>query len=146
MESPFSLKRMALSLAHMNRLVASLPDEETLYDEIVRIVVDECGLSHAMIGVPDSLGWIHARSAHGKSRDDGFTAKISVNDDRPEGNGLIGRAFRASSPIVENRLPDLDEKPIDCPVLEGVVPGSSAVFPFYRGGSVHGCLSLLRSR
>lgn len=142
MESPFSLKRMALSLAHMNRLVASLPDEETLYDEIVRIVVDECGLSHAMIGVPDSLGWIHVRSAHGKSRDDGFTAKISVSDDLPEGNGLIGRAFRASSPIVENRLPDLDEKPIDCPVLEGGVPGSSAVFPFYRGGSVHGCLSV----
>ena len=142
MESLAPLKQMSRALSNLNRLVASLPDEETLYDEIARIAVFECGLSHAMVAVPDPLGWVHVRSAHGKNRDAFFSVKISVNEDLPEGRGLIGRAFRASSPIVENRLLDVPEMKIWRSVLEGMGTGSSAVFPFYRAGSVHGCLSV----
>ena len=142
MESLTPLTQIFRALSNLNRLVASLPDEETLYDEIGRIAVEECGLSHAMVGVPDEAGWIHVRSAHEKHREDFFRARISVREDLPEGQGLIGRAFRASSPIVENRLLDLPEIQIWRPILEGMGTGASAVFPFYRGGSVHGCLSV----
>ncbi|MGC8529457.1 MAG: GAF domain-containing protein, partial [Leptospirillia bacterium] len=142
MKSFTSLKQMSRALANLNRLVASLPDEATLYEEIGRIAVEECGLSHAMVGVPDDSGWIHVRSAHGKHREDFFRVRISVRDTLSEGKGLIGRAYRASSPIVENRLLDLPEIQIWRSVLEGMGTGSSAVFPFYRGGSVHGCLSV----
>ena len=142
MESLTPLKQMSRALATLNRLVASLPDEETLYDEIGRIAVEECGLSHAMVGVPDEEGWIQVRSAHGKNREAFFRARISVREDLPEGQGVIGRAYRASSPIVENRLLDLPEMQVWRSVLEGMGTGSSAVFPFYRGGSVHGVLSV----
>nr|EES53652.1 MAG: diguanylate cyclase [Leptospirillum ferrodiazotrophum] len=142
MELLTPLKPMSRALATLNRLVASLPDEETLYDEIGRIAVEECGLSHAMVGIPDEEGWIHVRSAHGKNREAFSRARISVRGDLPEGKGMIGRAYRASSPIVENRLLDLPEMQIWRSVLEEMGTGSSAVFPFYRGGSVHGILSV----
>jgi len=136
------LKQMAKALANLNRLVASLPDEEALYDGICRIAVDECGMSHAMVGIPDRDGWIHVKSARGKHRDALFDAKISVYEDRQEGRGIFGRAFRASSPIVENRLPDLPEMQIWRTTLSDMGTGASAVFPFYRAGNVHGCLSV----
>ena len=75
MESLTPLKQMSRALATLNRLVASLPDEETLYDEIGRIAVEECGLSHAMVGIPDEEGWIHVRSAHGKNREASLLAE-----------------------------------------------------------------------
>lgn len=136
------LKQMTKALANLNRLVASLPDEETLYEGICRIAVDECGMSHAMVGVPDREGWVQVKSARGKHRDALFDAKISVNENRLEGCGIFGRAFRASSPIVENRLLDLPEMQIWRTILSDMGTGASAVFPFYRSGNVHGCLSV----
>ena len=87
MEPLEHLKKMARAQANLSRLVASLPDEETLYDEIVRIAVFECGLSHAMVAVPDSSGWIQVRSAQGKNREAFFRQRSPSTTIFPKGGG-----------------------------------------------------------
>lgn len=136
------LRQLTGALIDINRLISSMPDEGTLYDGVCRILVEECGLSHAIVGIPDHQGWVRIVSTNGKMRDRLKNVRISVDPDRPEGRGIFGRAYRNATPIIENHLLDLPEIRIWRPLLREMASGSIAVFPFFRAGTVHGCLSL----
>ncbi len=136
-----SFREISGPMISINRLIASLPDEDTLFDGICRILVEECGLTHALIGLPDEEGWVDVRASHGKMRNRLRKVRISVDQGRPEGLGLFGRAYRTATPIIENQLLDLPEMQIWRPFLAEMATGSVAVFPFYRAGNVYGCLA-----
>ncbi|MDA8027861.1 MAG: GAF domain-containing protein [Nitrospiraceae bacterium] len=119
-------------------MIASIPDEGTLCDGICRILIEDCGLSHALVGVPDPQGWVKILSANGKMHERLKNVRISVEPGRPEGRGIFSRAYRNATPFIENHLLDLPEMRIWRPLLRDMASGSIAVFPFFRAGTVQG--------
>ncbi len=136
------LNRLYRALTHINQTIVRMPSREELFHQICRIFVERAGFRMAWIGWHDPLTQrLGPVASCGDS--DRYLSSVNIyGDDRPEGRGPTGRAFREGRTFV---CSDMEQD-------SGVAPWrhqfffrgfkASAALPIRMGGAIHGVLSV----
>ena len=136
------LNRLYAALTQINQTIVRLPSRDELFAAICRIFVEQAGFRMAWIGWhAPATGRLLPVAACGD--EDRYLTGIAVyGDDRPEGRGPTGRAFREGLPQICN---DLSRNPDIAPWRPQLVRRgfeASAALPIRLGGAVAGTLSV----
>lgn len=136
------ISRLHGALGEINLAIVHSKTRGELFDRVCRILVEVGEFRMAWISrYNPETSLLHPVSSHGD--DHGFLERASVyGDDRPEGGGPSGRAFRTGEPCVCN---DFDRAPMMGPWREetarvGLV--SSCAIPIRCGAEPFGVLSV----
>ncbi len=135
------LKNLHLALSRLNELITRIPDPETLFDEVCRIVMEYGRVRECLIGELDpetrNLSWIELR---GITAESAAALRFSSDPSLPEGMGMVGSVLRSGRPRTA-RL-HKDEYPILRKPDEESPDGfhDVGVFPFFRGNRIFGAL------
>ena len=135
------LKNLHLALSRINELITRIPDPETLFDEVCRIVMEYGRVRECLIGELDpetrNLSWIELR---GITAEAAAALRFSSDPALPEGMGVVGSVLRSGRPRTA-RL-HKDEYPILRKPNEESPDGfhDVGVFPFFRGNRIFGAL------
>ena len=135
------LKNLHLALSRINELITRIPDPETLFDEVCRIVMEYGRVRECLIGELDpetrNLSWIELR---GITAESAAALRFSSDPSLPEGMGMVGSVLRSGRPRTA-RL-HKDEYPILRKPDEESPDGfhDVGVFPFFRGNRIFGAL------
>lgn len=136
------LTRLYAALSHVNQDIALMPTQATLFARVCKTLVEHGGFHLVWIGWNDpATHRLQPVARWGEEQD--YLDGISIyTDDRPEGRGPSGRAFRENRPVICNDL--LNEPPPLPWKAETQQRGlrASAVFPIRLGGAVVGTLNV----
>ncbi len=140
------LHRLYSALSRVNQVLSRPGTRDELLDRVCRLLVDRAGLRLAWAGWHDpETHEILPVARHGDD-EHGFLASVRVfSDDRPEGRGPSGMAFRQGHAFVAN---DLQDDPIAQPWRDAVRRcgiRAAAAFPIHRGGVPCGTLTVYAS-
>jgi PAS domain S-box-containing protein len=98
------LSRLYAALTKINQAIIWLPNQEQLFSSLCRILVEEGGFKMAWVGWndPETNQLIPAAVC---GDDNNYLSTIKVySDDRPEGRGPSGLAFRSGQPYICNNM------------------------------------------
>ncbi|MBL8798057.1 MAG: PAS domain S-box protein [Planctomycetia bacterium] len=136
------LSRLYAALSQVNQAIVWSPTRDELFRKICRTLVEDGGFHLAWIGWHDPAT-ARLRPVAECGDENGFLQSILVTvDDRPEGRGPSGTAFRTGQPYVSN---DLLGDPATLPwrgELERRGFRAAATFPIREQGQVRGTLSV----
>lgn len=137
------LHRLYSALSRINQALSGQGARDELLDRVCRLLVEGAGFRLAWVGWHDAeTHEIVPIAQHGDDRD-GFLASVRVfADDRPEGRGPSGMAFREGRAFVAN---DLQDDPISHPWRDAVARWgirAAAAFPIRVGGEACGTLTV----
>lgn len=94
------ITRLYAALREINQAIAWLPERDELFQTICRVLVELGGLSMAWIGWIDPDTWRSNPVAHFGDKH-GYLNSVNIYvDDRPEGQGPSGIAFRTGKPYL----------------------------------------------
>lgn len=130
------------ALSQVNRAIVLMSTRDELFQKVCRILVEHGGFTMAWVGWHDpALRKIIPMATFG-DRDDYIKNITIYTDDRPEGQGPTGVAFRTEQPYVCNNM---QNDPITIPWRDEVIKRNfraSAVFLIRERGQVSGTLSV----
>ena len=135
------IKNLHLALSRINELITRIPDPETLFDEVCRIVMEYGRVRECLVGELDpetrNLSWVKLRGITAEAAE---ALRFSSDPALPEGMGLVGSVLRSGRPRTA-RL-HRDEYPILRKPGEESPDGfhDVGVFPFFRGNRIFGAL------
>ena len=139
------LERLYAALGQVNRAIVRMPERDELLREACRILVVQGGFRAAWIGWQEPGNSVLVPVALWGD-EDGYLERIKISvDDRPEGRGPTGTAFRTGVPYVCN---DLLADPSTLLWRSGVERygvRASAVFPIRSNGEVCATLTVYAS-
>ena len=132
-------------LAKINETLVRVREQQTLFDEVCRIIVEEGSFRLAWIGIKDQKSLeVRPVSSYGE------TAYLKgvriIADDVPEGKGPTGRAVYEDRYVINS---DFEGNPDLLPWREKARAHglrSSSSFPLHAGGRVVGALTLYADR
>jgi diguanylate cyclase (GGDEF)-like protein len=135
------LKNLHLALSRINELITRIPDPETLFDEVCRIVMEYGRVRECLIGELDpetrNLSWIELRGITAEAAE---ALRFSSDPALPEGMGLVGSVLRSGRPrtarLHKDEYPILRKPDEESP--DGI--HDVGVFPFFRGNRIFGAL------
>lgn len=135
------------ALSRVNGMLVHQPGRDALLEGVCRSLVTDAGLTLAWIGFLDQESRMIVPAAVGGTPSD-YVDRLVVHadDDRPEGRGPAGLAFRSGQFEVRN---DLDLEPAMDPWRDRLQRGnlrSSAAIPIRQGGRVCGVLNVYSDR
>lgn len=136
------LNRLNAALSHINQAIVRLPVREELFNRVCQVLVEHGGFRLAWIGWRNpATEQLEPLAVAGDEND--YIRKIRVYaDDRPEGRGPAGRAFRDGRPYVCN---DMFRDSATLPWREEWKRRgfrASAALPVKSGGQVAGVLNV----
>lgn len=136
------ISRLYAALSQINQAIVQTSDRDGLFRKICEALVEQGGFRFAWIG------W-HEPATHRLipvmhvGEDDGLLRSVVIHtDDRPEGRGPSGRAFRFGKTVVNN---DIQGDPSTRPWRGNYVQlglFASAALPIRVGGKVEGTLNV----
>jgi len=136
------LNRLYSALSRVNQAIVVARSVEELFETVCRVLVESGGFRMAWIGRHDAA--THLLVPIAQSGDSGgFLSRVAIYaDDRPEGRGVAGLAFRDGHAHVSNDL--LADLPASAKRVEAERQGfrSAAAMPIRRGGVVSGTLTV----
>ncbi len=140
------LSQLYAALSQVNQAIVRLPTRHELLQKICRVLVEQGGYNMAWIGwYEPSSQRIVPVADWGDASD--YIRRIKIyGDDRPEGRGPTGLAFRTEQPYICN---DLLRNPVSLPWREELSKRNhraSAVFPIREKDNVAGTLTVLADR
>ncbi len=140
------LRRLYVALGQINRASVRHHTREELFTRVCDVLIGHGGLLMAWIGWCNEA--THELVVVASAGDtSGYLDRVEVyTDDRPEGHGPSGTAFREDRPYICN---DLFSDPASVPwrgELERRGFGASAALPIHEGGRVRGTLSVYADR
>lgn len=134
------LSRLYASLTKINQAILRLTTQEALFNKVCQVLVEEGGFHMAWVGWNNpNTNQLEPVASWGDEND--YLKRIKIySDERPEGQGPSGLAFRAAQPYICNNL--LDDQVMQLWHDEVVQRGfrSAAVFPISVNGHIHGTL------
>lgn len=140
------LSRLYEALSQINQTIVWSRSREELLSKTCRILVENAGFTLAWIGWHEPETQRIVPLAIGGALED-YVRSISVYaDDRPEGRGPTGTAFRSGRRYITN---DLQNDPATLPWRESMVRHglrAAAVFPIRENGSIRGTLNVYASQ
>jgi PAS domain S-box-containing protein len=134
------------ALSQINHALVRIPAPEELFQAVCRALVEQGGFSVAWVGWhdPETQRLVPVATA---GDDEGDLQRVAIYaDERPEGRGPSGLAFRTGQAQVSH---DLLADPLMAPwrpVLERRGLRAGATFPIRSGGAVRGVLTVYDSR
>ena len=136
------LSRLYEALSQINQAIVWMTTREELFQKICRVLGEHGGFHMVWIGWhdPDTQQLVPVADWGDEA---GYIRKIKIYaDERPEGQGPSGSAFRAERPFISN---DTQNDPVTLPWREEIVRRNfraSAAFPIKEQGKVCGTLSV----
>ncbi|MCC5885648.1 MAG: GAF domain-containing protein [Gammaproteobacteria bacterium] len=136
------LSRLYSALSQINQAIVRMRSRDALFETVCRVLVEQGRLRMAWVGWhdPDSQRLLPAARWGDESR---YLDSVEIyGDDRPEGRGPTGIAFREGRPYIANVT--LDD-PATLPWREHIETHqfyACAVFPILEDGVVRGTLSV----
>lgn len=135
-------KRLYAALSHISHAIVRQPDRNELFQRICRVLVEEGGFRLAWIGWHDAATHrLVPVAVWGDDNDYIKTIQVYA-DDRPEGRGPSGTAFRENRPYICN---DMVNDPATLPWRTEVIRRgfrASAVLPIRVDDRVEGTLAV----
>jgi PAS domain S-box-containing protein len=140
------LSRLYEALSQINQAIVRNHSRAELLDQICHVLVDKAGFTLAWVGWHEAeTQRIVPLAISGEFAD--FVRSIRVYaDERPEGRGPTGAAFRSGTRYISN---DMFADSGTLPWREGMTRHglrSAAVFPIRENGSIRGTLSVYSDR
>lgn len=136
------LNRLYSALSQINQAIVRSSSREELLESVCQALVRDGGFTMSWIGWEDP-GSRRLEPAAAAGDQDGYVGRIVIyTDERPEGLGPAGRAFRADSPMVCN---DIHHDPLTIGWREQAIRQgfcAFAAFPVHDKGRVRGVLSV----
>jgi len=136
------LSRLYAALSHINQVIARTTTRDELLRKICRALVEHGGFRMSWIGwyAPDSHAIVPAAVWGDET---GYLDTTAVyGDERPEGHGPTGTAFREGRPYISNHLL---QDPASAPWRDALVRAGfrgSAAFPVREAGQLRGTLTV----
>ncbi|HSM99397.1 MAG TPA: PAS domain S-box protein [Rudaea sp.] len=134
------------ALSQINQTIVWSRTREELLSKTCRILVENAGFTLAWVGWHEPATQRIVPLAIGGAYEE-YVRDISVYaDDRPEGRGPSGTAFRSGRRYITN---DLQDDPAALPWRESMVRHglrAAAVFPIRENGSIRGTLNVYASQ
>jgi len=127
------LTRFYHTLSQVNEAIVRVAREDDLLPYLCRLAVDFSDLDAAWIGLPDEQQRIQVIASAGEGRELLDQVFISVDEHLLEGQGLVGRAWRSSVPVIENDFQQQKSSPWYNQISR-VGLRSGAAFPVRRSG------------
>ena len=98
------LRRLYAALSQINQAIVRMPKRDELFQKVCQILVEDGGFRMAWIGLPSPESH-RLMPAAAWGDENGYLRSISVyTDDRPEGHGPSGTAFRDGRPVISNDM------------------------------------------
>ncbi len=143
------LRRMArlyAALRQINQTIGASHDRDGLLHQVCRILVEQGGLVMAWVGWADAATKRLLPVAQFGDQNDYLGSIAVYTDDRPEGRGPSGTAFRSGQPYISNdMLGDRATTPWR-PELQRRGFAASAALPIRHDGAVCAVLSVYADR
>jgi PAS domain S-box-containing protein len=116
-ESLAMLNRELMAISNCNQVLVRADEEQTLLNEICRIICDEAGYRLAWVGVAENDASKTVRPIASYGYDEGYTtiANISWDERSERGHSMAGRAIRSGKSIYSQ---DLENEPLFTPWSE----------------------------
>ncbi len=128
-------------LSHANEVIAQAIDEKVLLQQICDLAITNTKLGVVWIGQPDEQGWFHYQATAGEIDFlDGL--RISNREYFPEGNGSVGRAWRAEQPVFYHSIMNNPTMTPWRDRIEKLGLKSSAALPIFRKEKIWGILAV----
>ncbi|HLO66030.1 MAG TPA: ATP-binding protein [Holophaga sp.] len=135
--------RLYTALSLVNQCLTRVRDRRELFESVCRSLVEGGGFFAAWISAPDpATGRFHPLTVVGGEPGWAEGVVVYATDDRPEGRGTMGRAYREGRPMISN---DFGVDPVTAPWKEvGRMRGFGAVvsMPLLEDGRVFAVLTL----
>ncbi len=129
-------------MSQVNQAIVLMTTREALFQSICRILVESGGFSMAWVGWHDAaLGKIIPEATYGDHNNYLNTVNI-FTDDRPEGKGPTGTAFRTERPYICNNMQNDPNTLIWRDEITKRNLRAAAVFVIRERGKVSGTLSV----
>ena len=129
------LSNLYKALIEVNQAIVRMENEETLFPLVCKMAVDFGGLKMAWVGVQnEATKLLDFQSIYGNGSDYLRQLTVSTDENRPEGRGPSGIAFRENRTVIVN---DFRSSPITAHWHEAAIHfdwGSSGSFPIQRNG------------
>jgi two-component system cell cycle sensor histidine kinase/response regulator CckA len=139
------LSRLYKALIRVNGMLVRTRDRAALFDETCRTLVEDGGFAMAWVGWQEPEGRRLVPIASAGDRD-GYLASVQLyTDDRPEGRGPAGIAFREGQPYVCNEVETEPSTLAWLTKLRAHGYRSLACFPISDRASVGGTLCVYAS-
>lgn len=134
--------RLYASLSQVNQAIVWTKTREGLFNKVCRVLIEHGGFQMAWIGWNDpETHLLMPVAAWGD--ESGYLLRIQTySDDRPEGRGPSGMAYRAAQPYICNSLLDDPATEPWRAELESRGFRSSASFPIWMNDEVRGVLNI----
>jgi PAS domain S-box-containing protein len=99
------LSRLYAVASGINEAIVRIPEESRLFEQACRIAVEKGGLMMAWVGLAQGDSDILSVAARW-GKDDGYldSVQVAITQDRPQGLGPGGLAFRTAQPAVCNDI------------------------------------------
>ncbi|MDE1886479.1 MAG: PAS domain S-box protein, partial [Xanthomonadaceae bacterium] len=140
------MSRLFNALSQINQAIFRVRSRNELLDKICRILVEHAGFTLAWIGwhEPETLRIVPLALS---GADEDYVRSIRVySDERPEGRGPVGTAFRSGAPYICNNVL---EDPAMLPWREAQARHglrAAAAFPIRENGRIGGALAVYSNR
>jgi len=135
--------RLYTALSLVNQCLTRVGDRRELFESVCRSLVEGGGFFAAWISAPDpATGRFSPLTVVGGEPGWAEGVVVYATDDRPEGRGTMGRAYREGRPMISN---DFGADPITAPWKEaGRIRGFGSVvsMPLFEDGRVFAVLTL----
>ncbi len=139
------LTRLYHALSQINQAVVTMPTRGDLFTRVCQVLVEHGGFRMAWVGWHDAATRRILPVAQWGD-EQGYVQRITIfGDDRPEGRGPSGTAFRERRPYICN---DMQTDPSTMPWRAAAISQgfrASAVLPITLAGTVEGTLSVYAS-
>lgn len=131
------------ALSDCNRAIVKAADENALYREVCEIIVTAAGFIFAWVGLADREHKLVRPVASGGLLGDYLSAlRVSLDENEPEGRGIIAEAVRAGRLTISQDFVNDPRKAPWRALAEQWGIGSMAATPLRRGGEVIGSLNV----
>jgi len=131
-------------LARVNQTLATVDEEETLFQDVCDRIVATGEVSLAWIGRPDEGGIVRYLGRAG-STDILEGQEISVIPSHPAGQGCVGHCYRTGQPFFNANLQRSDATTLRKESIERSGFRSVATLPIHRGGKVFAVFALYQT-
>jgi len=96
------LQHLYSALNHTNEAILKARTPATLYHRVCEAVVTSGRFIIASVLQPDADGWLQVSASAGPMREGIGEVHMSIREDRPEGQGISGQAWRNGQAVVSN--------------------------------------------
>jgi PAS domain S-box-containing protein len=98
------LNRLYAALGQINQAIVRMPSRDELFQKVCQVLVEHGGFRMAWFGLPSGEGPKLTPVAEWGDENDYLRSIAVYTDDRPEGHGPAGTAFREGRTVVSNDM------------------------------------------